>query len=160
MINHPKLGELLRPVDCPASRDGAFIVAIPRHARPQPNPAAKRPATQPAAAAAPACAPATTATASGGDHAAKRPTSASSSSSAAAPEASARAGLAAARRAEKRSKGTGAHAGASAVEALSGEALSVLAECPASPENVQSPKETVEAWVAVEDGGFAPVACA
>lgn len=155
MIQHPKLGALLRPVDRPASRDGGFVVRIPRRAMPRPAAAAKRSATQPAPA--PARAP----TARGGDPA-KRPTSAAAatSSSAGAAEASARADLAAARRAEKRSKGPGAHGGASAVEALSGETLSVLVECPASPENVQSPKENVEAWVAVEGGGFAPVASA
>jgi len=152
MLSHPKLGELLRRIDRPedCDDDGTFVVRIPRR---KATPAAKRPASQPAAA--PARAPAPRA-----EEAARRPRSAETADAAAA-GASTRADMAAARRTEKRSKGaTTNNAGTSAVEALSGEARSVLYECPASPENVQSPKESVEAWVAVEDGGFAPMAVA
>lgn len=169
MIEHQSLGPLLRPLKPPANRgveNGTFVVRIPRHrVAPQRSPAPKRiaPAMQARAPTARGgeTARRSTTTDAGASAGASAGTSTSTASPAAAPgEANARADLAAARRAEKRCKGASAQAGASAVEALSGESLSVLCECPASPENVQSPKESVEAWVAVEDGGFAPMATA
>jgi hypothetical protein len=175
MIEHPKLGRLLSPMERPAvgRSDGAFVVHVPRRMQAA---TAKRQATQlpttqlpttqrPVAAQRPAAqrpaaqrpepkSPRVPAAAAGGES--KRPADRSASPpSATVQPATARAELAAARRAEKRSKGE-----ASAVEALSLEALSVLSECAASPDNVQSPKEAVEAWVAVDGGGFAPLATA
>lgn len=152
MIEHPTHGRLLAPLD--ASHDGrgvvqhagtgAFTVHVPRRAqvpaaKPQPAvTASKRPAP-PAAASVPLqraqpSAAATVASATGSN----------------------RAEMAAARRSEKRSKGGEKPAPADMRSALM-TASAVLAECPASPDNVQRPPEHVESWVAVEGGGFAPL---
>jgi len=154
MIRHPTHGVLLEPATPPAApkADGRFVVHVPRHA-PSPSPTNKRPAASVAAGGAPSYEKARSEASTSA--AGSRPPQASTDSKTAPGGSMARAEMAAARREEKRSRTE-----KSAVEELSGHVSSVLAECVASTENVQRPQESEEAWVAVDGGGFAPMATA
>jgi len=149
MIRHPSLGTLIAPADGPAEQqatEDAITIHVPRLA---PNRTAKRPAPSPHAATPAASSPRAPQAAVG--KAARPPTAAGSAPARA---AGGKAG-GTARRMEKHE--ATARGGATPMMSAGG---AVLRECASSAENVQAPSESVEAWVACEGGGFAPLVTA
>lgn len=156
MIRHPSFGTLLAPVDGPAEQaaledaDGAFTIRVPRLAPSQTT--GKRPGAPSQHVATPAASSAHRTHQAACSGKAARPAKAAGPASAR--PAGGTAGMATARRMAKQ------EAGATRATSVTSFDGAVLRECAASVANVQAPSEKVEAWVACDGGGFAPLATA
>lgn len=158
------LGPLLAPVHA-----GEPKVVPAKRASPTPTPAAPRtvPATRAAASAASRPA-ARQAGAAAAEAAAPQPATAAKAARTRVPSGGAASEPATSARTSRSASGGSASGGgaqacglrSSGIASLISDEPALLAECEPSETNVQSPKETVENWVAIDDGSFVPLVSA